>query len=110
MPFGKWAINYFKTTLVGIALTTVLAVVGIFGGKLRVPTFENVKNSYKPSDKWVVDRNDFPLEMIRTKNKERSLSWVELPSVSDSFLKILLVAEDKRFYTHSGVDFIASNT
>lgn len=107
MPFGKWAINYFKTTLVGITLSTVLAVLGIFWVGTNVPTFENVKSSYKPSDKWVVDRNDFPLEMIRTKSKERSLSWVELPSVSHSFLKILLVAEDKRFYTHSGVDFIA---
>ncbi len=107
MLFGKWLTKYFRTSLAALGLLTFLVVISIFWFGTWVPSFDDVKSSYQPSDKWVVDRNDFPLELIRTKSKERSLSWVDLSAVSHSFLQILLVAEDKRFYSHSGVDFIA---
>lgn len=35
-------------------------------------------------------------------------TYVKLEDISDNFLKQVLRAEDKRFYAHSGIDFIAT--
>ena len=37
----------------------------------------------------------------------RRLPWVPLADVSPAFIRIMLRAEDKRFYDHGGVDWLA---
>lgn len=69
-----------------------------------LPDFTAVRMAHRPSDQWLVDRNGHPLESIRTGQTQRSLDWVPLEAVSPSFLRLLIAAEDKRFYQHFGVD------
>lgn len=84
-----------------------LGMVSLLGSTRDLPTFEEVKKTYKPSDVWIVDRSGYPLESIRTSHQERSLDWISLQEVSPSFQRTLIQAEDKRFQSHSGVDFLA---
>jgi penicillin-binding protein 1C len=46
--------------------------------------------------------------LIKLHQKEGDLSWVLLEDISPLFLDLLIKAEDKRFYHHFGVDFMAS--
>lgn len=70
-------------------------------------TFASVKHSYQPSDTWVVDRNNLPLESIRTVQNHRRLDWVSLSEISPAFKETLIKVEDHRFYSHPGIDFLA---
>ncbi len=79
----------------------------IIWSELKLKTFDEVVQNYKSSDVWIVDRNDYPMESIRTKNEYRSLDWVKLPDVSPAFRDLLIQVEDHRFYSHFGVDLLA---
>lgn len=73
----------------------------------RVPKFEDVKADHRPSDAWLVDRNGQPLESLRVVNSYRSLEWVSYEELSPAFIETLVKAEDRRFFSHHGVDFFA---
>jgi penicillin-binding protein 1C len=73
----------------------------------RTRSFGEVRASYIPSDSWVLDRDGYPLETIRTANGSRSLDWVRINDVSPSFRKLLVQSEDRRFDSHHGVDLLA---
>jgi penicillin-binding protein 1C len=70
-------------------------------------TFLEVKNSYLSSDVMVVDKNKLPFEEVRVSGHERSLPWVKLTEVSHAFKTLLIKSEDRNFYEHSGVDWMA---
>jgi len=75
----------------------------------RGPTakFEEIKNGYRPSDIWILDRHGLALESIRTNATARSLDWVEWSQVSPVFQSLLVQTEDRRFFEHRGVDWWA---
>jgi penicillin-binding protein 1C len=100
---SKWR----KRHLAGLVLTVfALVLIGVWTS-VKVRTFTEVKKSYKPSDVWIVDRNGYPLESIRTRDVNRSLDWVKWEEVSPTFRELLINVEDRRFYSHSGVDLLA---
>jgi penicillin-binding protein 1C len=72
-----------------------------------LPEFDAVRVAHKPSDQWLVDRQGRPLESIRTGQEQRSLDWVKLDEVSRGFLDLLILAEDRRFHHHFGIDPLA---
>ena len=69
------------------------------------PEFAQVKTDYRASDQWIVDRQGLPMASIRVAKDRRSLDWVTIEKVSPAFLQLLVQAEDKRFYSHRGVDW-----
>jgi penicillin-binding protein 1C len=87
-----------------------IAFVGIFVAawatqpnavRLPTPVLSASSNAY------LTDRNGKALQTIRLNEKERRLEWVALNNMSPSLIKAVLAAEDKNFYSHSGVDFPA---
>ncbi len=72
-----------------------------------VISFSAVQKNFRPSDIWIVDQHGQPMESIRSGNQKRSLDWIKWAEVSNSFQTILIETEDKRFYSHSGVDLLA---
>lgn len=70
----------------------------------RTPSFRNVRARYLNTDQLIVDRNGQVLNEIKTKGPTRRLGWVSLKDVPADFLAALLMAEDKRFFYHPGVD------
>lgn len=71
------------------------------------PTFEAYQQTHRPSDIQVLDRHGQPLHRLRVNFLVRQGEWVKLDDISPAVTTALLVTEDKRFYTHGGVDLQA---
>lgn len=54
----------------------------------------------------IVDRHNQPLFQSRTQSGDIQ-SWILLENVPQSFIDLLMLSEDKRFYSHPGIDPIA---
>ncbi len=72
-----------------------------------LPSFEQVKATYRSSDTVLLDRHGHPLQSMRTDSTVLRGPWTTLPQVSPAFREALLLSEDKRFYQHAGVDWRA---
>lgn len=69
-----------------------------------VPSFPEVKNSTTKSDAVLLDRYGEAIHEMRIDKKGRRLDWVGLKEISPSLQKAILHSEDRRFYSHRGVD------
>jgi penicillin-binding protein 1C len=107
MQIGKSLARIRKPDVVGICATVSLLALALTWSTIKVRSFANIRKSYQPSDVWVVDRNGYPLESIRTRSEKRSLDWVEWSDISPAFHDLLVRVEDRRFYSHPGVDLLA---
>lgn len=72
-----------------------------------LPTFDEVKTSYKKSDAVLLDRHREVIHELRVDEKGRRLDWVNLKNISPSLIKAVIHSEDRRFYEHHGVDWRA---
>ncbi len=75
-----------------------------------LPSFEEIKSSYKTSEAYILDHKGRELQAIRKDFNARRLKWVELKDLSPVFIDATLTSEDKRFYDHKGVDWIAAGS
>jgi penicillin-binding protein 1C len=71
------------------------------------PDFDTVRSGWRSSEARLLDRNGEPLAELRVDFNERRLDWVSARELSPSLVRALLVAEDKRFLDHTGVDWQA---
>jgi penicillin-binding protein 1C len=71
----------------------------------QLPSFLAYKAQATPSDGVLFDRHGAVLANKRLDLNTRRLEWVALEDVSPALIEALLVAEDQRFYSHSGVDW-----
>lgn len=72
-----------------------------------LPSFEQVRAEHQPSDWIVADRDGVPLQRVRREWRVRRLAWMPLTEVSPALQAALVGAEDKRFWEHGGVDWVA---
>jgi penicillin-binding protein 1C len=72
-----------------------------------LPTYGEVKNSYKKSDAVLLDRHGEVINELRVDEKGRRLDWVSLKEMSPPLINAVIHSEDKRFYEHHGVDWKA---
>jgi penicillin-binding protein 1C len=77
------------------------------GEALGVPSFEEVRTSYRKSDSLLLDRHGEVIHELRTDPDGRRLDWVALQDISPAIQEAVLQAEDRRFYHHAGVDYLA---
>ncbi len=87
------------------ALAGALALAIAPAGAL--PNYEEVRQQHESSEAVLLDRNGQLLHETRVDMLGRRLDWVPLEEVSPSFLRAVVRAEDKRFYEHEGVDWLA---
>ncbi|MCE9597960.1 MAG: penicillin-binding protein 1C [Spirochaetia bacterium] len=71
------------------------------------PTFQEVKAAYPVTETIYLDRQGQPLQEIRSDSEGRRLRWVALDQISDAFIRAVIRSEDKRFFEHSGADYLA---
>jgi len=72
------------------------------------PAFATVKAGWASSDTKFLDRNGRLLQEIRVDPNQRRTDWTPLDAVSPALIAALLRAEDKRFFAHAGVDWLAA--
>lgn len=111
MGLGLFSLNASsrrRAVLIGLVGLTCMGLAGVyrFVGE-PTPSFREVRTAYRSSDAWIVDRNGVPLESIRTARTNRTLDWTLWSEVSPSFKRLLIRAEDHRFFRHVGVDPLA---
>ncbi len=89
----------------GATLATSALVAGLIAWPVSVPTFQAVRSAYVPSDAWLLDRNGVVLDSKRVRFDVRRLQWVNLREISPALVTALVEGEDRRFWTHDGVDW-----
>ena len=71
------------------------------------PSFEQVQQQTQSSDQIILDRSGQLLQRQRTQWLWQRGDWLRLDQISPALLRLLLHAEDQRFYEHAGVDWYA---
>jgi penicillin-binding protein 1C len=69
-----------------------------------VPTFQAIRAAFRPSDVQLLDRNGEVIHEVRTDPRRRRLGWVGLSDISPALQAAAITSEDRRFYSHGGVD------
>lgn len=72
-----------------------------------LPPFDQVRASHVASDALLLDRHGNPLADLRLDPQARRLGWTPLSALSPAMRDALLRAEDRRFFQHKGVDWLA---
>ncbi len=87
----------------------VLGALLLFFGVVTpdVPAFDELRASWRPSDVVVLDRRGEALHEVRVDRGNRRLEWTPLADVSPALRTTIVAAEDRRFFTHGGVDWRA---
>ncbi len=70
-------------------------------------TFEEVKRHHVSTEAYLYDRNGEVIHQMRVDMKARRLPWVALTDLSPKVVETIVRAEDKRFFEHAGVDWLA---
>ena len=96
-----------RRALVALASLPALAVL-LFALWLRwpqsVPTFDQVRDAYQPSEAFLLDRHGRVLDSERINFGVRRFAWVPLADVSPALVDAVIAGEDRRFLQHGGVD------
>lgn len=66
-----------------------------------------VHDGWTPSEAWLLDRHGQLLSSQRQDPAIRRLAWTRLDEVSPALIKAILLAEDRRFLEHGGLDLRA---
>jgi penicillin-binding protein 1C len=66
-----------------------------------------VRASFRTSEALLLDRNGRILHELRTDKSRRRLDWTALEQISPALPQAVILAEDKRFFEHDGVDLYA---
>ncbi len=73
-----------------------------------IPSFEKAKAEYVKSEGILLDRNGEIIHELRIHGHGRRLSWTALRDISPALQSAVILAEDHRFYHHSGIDWISA--
>ena len=72
-----------------------------------VPSFDEVRARWRPSDAQLLDRHGEPIHELRVDARGRRLAWAPLGAISPAIQQAVIASEDHRFRSHHGVDFAA---
>jgi penicillin-binding protein 1C len=74
----------------------------------QVQNFAAVKSAYQSSEARLHDRHGELIQTLRVDNDRRRLAWTSIEQVSPALIAAVLRAEDKRFHSHHGVDWLGA--
>ena len=89
------------------AAAAALTLAVIAPAAAAVPTYDKVRESYVSTEGVLLDRTGEPIHELRVDQHGRRLPWVRLSEISPAFIAAVIRAEDKRFFEHGGVDWLA---
>lgn len=73
-----------------------------------LPGYAAVRAGWHPSEAWLYDRDGRLLDSIRVDYRARRLAWTPLDAVAPVVRATIVAAEDRRFASHGGVDWLAA--
>jgi penicillin-binding protein 1C len=97
-----------KLWLFVFALCSMLYALCAFPGSASaLPSYPEVRKAYVKSDSLLLDRRGEVIHELRTDPQRRRLDWTPLKDISPALKEAVVAAEDRRFYAHSGIDYLA---
>lgn len=93
-------------SMIGVVGFSLIALLSL-SGNFQAPSFSKIKAEYRPSEAWLLDRNGEVIAVKRIDNTVRRLEWLQLSDISSASQELLILSEDKRFFEHGGVDWLA---
>ena len=97
-----------RAALAGLALA--LAALGVLDFATRpppIPDYAQVRRAWQPSEAWLYDRHGTLIDSARVNFAARRLAWTPLERIAPVTRAVIVAAEDKRFFAHGGVDWLA---
>ncbi len=91
----------------GFTAFAAFTIFTVSAASAALPSFDQVRFGFQSTEGVLLDRNGQPIQEMRVEERGRRLDWVPLEEVSPAALEAIVRAEDKRFYHHRGVDWIA---
>jgi len=88
-----------------VTIGLAIALLQPFDG--RIPSFAETRDGYRPSEAWLLDRHGEAIAVKRIDHRVRRLEWRSLNDISPAAQELLIQSEDRRFYQHGGVDWLA---
>ena len=88
------------------AVVALAWLVPLWIAPYEVVSYETVRAEWRSSDAWLLDRHGEPLSRVRIDKSRRRGDWVELAQISPALVDAMLAAEDRRFRSHDGVDWL----
>jgi penicillin-binding protein 1C len=73
-----------------------------------VPTFADIRAQWRPSEGYLLDRHGVVIDSVRLDYGVRRFDWIALRDVSTALTDAIVDGEDRRFWDHSGVDWLAA--
>lgn len=99
------------TTRVALVAIATLALAGALLDWLTLPpplpSPAEVRAAYRPSEAWLHDRHGRLLDSSRVDFDRRRLAWTPLDQVAPDAAAAIVRAEDHRFRSHHGIDWLA---
>src|SRR3954465_15158969 len=101
--FCRWRSTV--TTVTIVTLVTIQALPTLAAAEVQ--SFDSVKNHWTSTEGALLDRHGELIHELRVSEQGRRLAWTSLEDISPAALATIIRAEDKRFYQHHGVDWLA---
>lgn len=73
----------------------------------EIPTYEDFTKSFKLSNSFLYAQDGRLINSTRLNFDRKNLVWTPYSQISPQLIETLIQKEDKRFYSHPGVDVIA---
>lgn len=89
------------------ASSVALLMLALPGAATALPSYDEVKADAQASDVQVLDRSGRLMERVRVDFQARRGDWIALDDVSVALQRAVILSEDRRFYSHGGVDWRA---
>jgi penicillin-binding protein 1C len=101
-PFRRktWAI-------VAIVALVLLVALDLLTRPPALPDYAQVRAAWRPSEAWLYDRHGALIDSARVDFTTRRLGWTPLAQIAPVVPRTIVAAEDRRFATHGGVDWLA---
>ena len=95
----------------GLACASVFllfaVVLALLTAPPALPSYRQVRAAWAPSESWLHDRNGVLIDSARVDFTQRRLAWTPLGEVAPVVAATVVRAEDRRFHSHGGVDWLA---
>jgi penicillin-binding protein 1C len=91
----------------GLGTVIIALMVSLEAAVAALPPFPEVRSTYRSSDSILLDRNGQLLYELRTDLRVRRLAWEPLTEISPALQAAVVRAEDRCFFEHAGVDWLA---
>jgi penicillin-binding protein 1C len=94
--------------LLGLALTALSLAAPAATPPADFPDYAQVKADWHSSEARFLDRHGRLIEEVRIDAAIRRTDWTPLADISPALIAAVLRAEDRRFFRHAGVDWLAA--